>query len=97
MYIMKLDNYIIDWDSDKNIWIKNNRNVSFEIIEIKLLDGDVVDIIPNENKKYNHQFLLVVNIEDYIYIVPFVIDREKKTIFLKTIIPSRKHTKKYLK
>jgi len=33
-------------------------------------------------------------IENYIYIVPFV--EEKKYMFLKTIIPSRKLTKEYL-
>jgi hypothetical protein len=35
-----------------------------------------------------------VKIEDYIYSVPYVEDNE--TIFLKTIIPNSKETKKYL-
>jgi len=34
-----------------------------------------------------------VRIEDYIYSVPYVEDDEK--IFLKTIIPNRKETKKH--
>jgi hypothetical protein len=37
---------------------------------------------------------MVVAIRGYAYLVPFVQDEEK--IFLKTIIPSRKATKKYL-
>ncbi len=37
---------------------------------------------------------MVINIESYIYLVPFVEDKEK--IFLKTIIPSRKATRDYL-
>jgi len=94
---MKLDNYIVDWNKEKNDWLKKNRKISFETIEIKLLEKDIIDIIPNESKKYKHQFLLVVEIEEYIYIVPFVIDGKVKGIFLKTIIPSRKYTKKYLK
>jgi hypothetical protein len=35
-----------------------------------------------------------LEINDYVYYVPFIEDNEK--IFLKTIIPSRKYTKKYL-
>jgi len=38
--------------------------------------------------------MFVVKIEQYVYLVPFVED--EKEIFLKTIIPSRKATKKYL-
>jgi hypothetical protein len=36
----------------------------------------------------------VVQCEDYVYLVPFVEDEQ--TLFLKTIIPSRKATKQYL-
>lgn len=38
--------------------------------------------------------IFIVNVDDYAYIVPFIED--EKTIFLKTIIPSRKMTRKYL-
>ena len=44
--------------------------------------------------KYSGQRMFIVNIENYAYLVPFVEDGEK--IYLKTIIPSRKATKKYL-
>lgn len=37
----------------------------------------------------------MVSIEDYVYLVPFV--ETEGEVFLKTIIPSRKATKKYLK
>ena len=36
----------------------------------------------------------VVRREDYVYLVPFVEDEH--TVFLKTIIPSRKATRQYL-
>ena len=36
----------------------------------------------------------VININDYVYIVPFV--QEWNKIFLETIYPSRKYTKYYL-
>ncbi len=38
--------------------------------------------------------LYVLEINNYAYLVPFV--ETKNEIFLKTIIPSRKYTKKYL-
>jgi len=94
---MKLDKYIVDWSNEKNIWLKKNRQVSFETIEIKLLIKDIIGIVPHTSNKYAHQFLIIVNIDEYIYIVPFVINEKEKIIFLKTIIPSRKYTKKYLK
>ena len=38
--------------------------------------------------------MLVVNVDGYAYLVPFVEDVQG--VFLKTIIPSRKATKRYL-
>lgn len=38
--------------------------------------------------------MFIVNIEDYVYLGPFIESEEE--VFLKTIIPSRKATKKYL-
>ena len=38
--------------------------------------------------------IFVVRRDDYVYLAPFVEDEQ--TIFLKTIIPSRKATKRYL-
>lgn len=45
-------------------------------------------------KKYPGQQVLVVRIEDYAYLVPFVESSEGR--FLKTIMPSRKATRRYL-
>jgi hypothetical protein len=48
---------------------------------------------PNPDR-YGGQRIFVVEREDYVYLVPFVEDEH--TVFLKTIIPSRKATKQYL-
>jgi hypothetical protein len=48
---------------------------------------------PNQ-EKYPNQFVFVIEINNYVYLVPYV-ENESET-FLKTIIPSRKFTKKYL-
>jgi hypothetical protein len=51
----------------------------------------------NEPKeKYGYQWFYVVDVEGYAYLVPFLKKGEGR-VFLKTIYPSRKHTKQYLK
>jgi len=55
----------------------------------------LLDIVEHPSKqKYPDQRVFIVKIEDYAYLIPFV--EEENVIFLKTIIPSRKMTKKYL-
>ncbi len=46
-----------------------------------------------DQENYPGQKIYFVIVEDYIYLVPHVV--EKDYIFLKTIIPSRKATKMY--
>ena len=54
-----------------------------------------MDIFEHPNQaKYPGQKVIVVRVEDYVYLVPFVESDEE--VFLKTIIPSRGATKKYL-
>ena len=57
---------------------------------------DVLEIVDHPNQdKYPDQKIALVMINDYVYLVPYVENREG--IFLKTIIPSRKATEKYLR
>ena len=57
--------------------------------------GDLLDILEHPNPdRYGGQRIFVVQRDDYVYLVPFVEDEH--TVFLKTIIPSRKATKQYL-
>ena len=84
-----------DWDEDKNEWLKRERNISFEIVISLIAMGSLLDIVEHPNKeKYKDQKIFIVEYDNYAYLVPFVEDNEK--IFLKTIIPSRKATQKYL-
>lgn len=85
-----------DWDSDKEIWLKENRGVSFLHVLFHIENDDLLDLREHPNKeKYPHQKMLILKMNDYIYIVPFIQDQD--TLFLKTIVPSRKETKRYLK
>jgi hypothetical protein len=69
--------------------------IGFEEIVFHIEPGDLLDILEHPNpERYGGQRILVVRREDYVYLVPFV--EEEHTVFLKTIIPSRKATKQYL-
>jgi len=83
-----------DWDSEKNERLKRERNISFEKIIFHLARGDVWKLADHpDQKNYPGQKIYFVVIEDYIYLVPHVVENDY--IFLKTIIPSRKATKLY--
>lgn len=85
-----------DWDEEKNAQLKVERDVCFEDVVSAIDDGRVLDDFAHPQKKrYPHQRMMVIMIDDYAYLVPYVEDEEK--FFLKTVIPSRKATKKYLK
>ena len=83
-----------EWDPEKNEQLKRERNISFEKIIFHLSQGDVWKIADHpDQENYPGQKIYFVIVEDYIYLVPHVV--EKDYIFLKTIIPSRKATKIY--
>ncbi len=84
-----------DWDAGKNALLKSKREVSFEDVQRAIEEGGLLDTTDHPNKiKYPNQRIFVVKIKAYAYLVPFVEDEQK--IFLKTMFPSRKATKKYL-
>ena len=85
-----------DWNEEKNEKLKKERNISFEEIVLAITNNKLIDTIINANKKkYQNQAIFIVEVEGYVYLVPFAEDAEK--YFLKTIYPSRKATRKYLK
>ncbi|MEA2029832.1 MAG: toxin [Campylobacterota bacterium] len=83
----------VEWDNEKNETLKQTRGICFEDVERTILEDKLLDIVPHFNKKYLHQEIMVVFLNNYIHYVPFVQDEEK--IFLKTIVPSRKLNKMY--
>jgi hypothetical protein len=83
------------WDEAKNAKLRTDRGIGFEDILFHIERGDLLDILEHPNpERYAGQRIFVVQREDYVYLVPFVED--ERTVFLKTIIPSRKATKEYL-
>ena len=77
------------WNELKNKRLKLVRGISFdEIIRQKV-------VAVEDHPKIENQKILLYEYKMYIWAVPYV--EHEKGIFLKTIYPSRKHTKKYLK
>jgi len=67
----------------------------FEEIVFQIAQGAEVDLFEHPNQaKYPGQMVSIVVVDDYAYLVPYV--ESEEIIFLKTIIPSRKATKKYV-
>lgn len=84
------------WDAEKNERLRAERGISFEEIVFHIERGDILDILAHPyQERYEGQRILVVNVDDSAYLVP-VVETEGEVI-LKTIIPSRKATKRYLR
>ncbi len=84
------------WDAEKNEQLRAERGISFEEIVFHIERGDILDILEHPNQeKYRGQRIFVVNVSDYAYLVPF--EETESEVVLKTIIPSRKATRRYLR
>ena len=83
------------WDPDKNEALKIERCISFEEITLAIEADGLLDELRHPNsEKYPNQSILVVTLDGYVYLVPYV--EESDHYFLKTVIPSRKATRDYL-
>ncbi len=86
---------LIRWNEDKNNLLQVERGLRFEVVSSAIEEGRILDIVAHPNQeKYPNQKLFIIEINQYVYVIPFV--ENEQEVFLKTIIPSRKMTKKYL-
>lgn len=84
------------WDSIKNKTLMVERGITFEQMTVAIENDGLLDVLKHPNsEKYPNQKLLVVEHDGYVYLIPFV--EEDEYYFLKTVIPSRKATRDYLK
>jgi hypothetical protein len=85
-----------DWNDIKNTYLKTERGIGFDDVQAAVEGGKILADIEHPLKsQYPNQRVFIIEFNDYVYIVPYVEDATK--IFLKTIYPSRKMTKKYLR
>lgn len=83
------------WSPEKNATLKAIRGISLECVVVAIESGGLLDVLSHPNRaKHPQQRILVVTSDNYVYLVPFL--EERDCYFLKTIIPSRKATRDYL-
>lgn len=94
---MSLKSTVEDWsyafDSDKNAWLIRERGISFDQIIALIESGKLIQVLEHSDQaKYPDQFLYEVDVGGYVYVVPVV--RQGRNLFLKTVYPNRKATRK---
>jgi uncharacterized DUF497 family protein len=85
---------IFQWNTEKDAFLRKERGVGFEEIVVCIENGYLLAIEENPSGNFSNQKIMIVNVRNYAYVVPYVEFEDE--IFLKTIFPSRKATKKYL-
>lgn len=85
-----------EWSTEKNLRLQKERGITFEEILFHIERGDLLDVLEHPHpERFANQRIFVVRVVDYVYLVPFV--ESGTEVFLKTIIPSRKATRDYLR
>ena len=84
-----------DWSTEKDRQLIEQRGISFESVVSAIEQGGLVDVLEHPSQgRYPGQIVYVVQIGEYVHLVPFVM-QASGTRFLKTIIPSRKAARDY--
>lgn len=84
------------WNAEKNLILEAERGVTFERVVIAIGDDGLLDVYDHpDQERYPSQRILVVACDAYAFLVPYV--ESDDHLFLKTVIPSRKATRDYLR
>ena len=87
---------MILWDGEKDALLQVERGIGFEQIAKRIERGAYIKVVDHWNiTRHPGQKVFVLEINDYAFYVPFI--ETPVLVFLKTIFPSRKATKLYLK
>jgi hypothetical protein len=83
------------WNHDRNALLIAERGASFEAVVAAIEAGELLDVLAHPSPdRYPGQRILVVRLHDYAHLAPFV--ETANGLLLKTIIPSRRATRRYL-
>ena len=86
----------VEWDQEKSDELLLTRGVSFDDLAPLIMTGALLDDLPHHNQqRYPNQRVFVVPFRGYAYLVPYV--PNPNGAFLKTLYPSRKATRDYLR
>jgi hypothetical protein len=92
-YILQMEEWDYAFDPQKNAWLVRERGISFEQIIVQIESSKLIQVLEHPNaERYPDQLLYEVDVDGYVHVVPVI--RERCTLFLKTIYPSRKATRK---
>ena len=81
------------FDPRKNACLIRERGISFEQVIALIESSKLIQVLEHPNtEKYPNQLLYEVDVDGYVHIVPVV--RSGRILFLKTIYPSRKATRR---
>ncbi len=84
----------ITWNEDKNNELGKFRDLNFEMVLAAIDDDRILADEQHPNlKNYGHQRILILDIDGYAVIVPYVINDNE--IFLKTMFRDRKMQRRY--
>jgi len=83
---------VIVWDEAKNERLAAERGVRFEDVVAEIVAEHILEVLEPRVRK--NQKILVINLSERIYAVPFLLDSDGNMI-LKTIYPSRKLQRRY--
>ena len=85
----------IAWNARKNRELIARRGISFEVVALAIVSGRLLDDDAHPRQdRYPNQRVLVIEHLGYAWLVPYV--ETDDGVFLKTIVPSRKATRRYL-
>jgi uncharacterized DUF497 family protein len=86
---------IFRWNVEKNAALLQKRGITFEEVVQRLESGErYIEMDHPNQERYPNQKIIIIEIDKYAYLIPCVINGDE--YFLKTIIPSRKATKKHI-
>ena len=81
--------YWLEWSAEKNEALKRKRGLCFEDVETAIENGDFIGDYSHPNQeRYPQQRVLIVEIDGYACIVPYIQDGNVR--YLKTVYRSRK-------
>ena len=84
------------WDADKNEWLRRNRGLTFDDVVYHITHGGLLaEILHPNQERHPGQRMYVIVIDDYVYVVPFYRDGDAES--LRTVYPSRKYTRDYVR
>ena len=92
----RLMEFGFDWNAEKNLQLIAERGISFDDVVSAIEQGRLLDVRRHPNpERYPRQMVYYVEIDDYVYVVPLVVENDG-IAFLKTMYPSRRATRDYL-